>query len=341
MTPVEAEEKNRKSARANGHKLALLHMMKYLLEKSDDQHPVNASEISRYLESLGLPSDRRTIYTDAAVLTEFGMDILQADGGKNGGYYLAGREFELPELKLLADAVQSSRFITEKKSEQLIRKLASLTSEANAVQLSREVVNRNRLKTGNENIFYTVDCIYEAIRCDCQVAFRYGEMTPDKVLVPRRGGARYQVSPWALIWSDENYYMIAYDDLAEKIKYYRVDKMLKTRVTKDRREGGALFAEYDPAAIAKKTFGMFGGPDAQIVLRCENALAGVVIDRFGSDVRIVRDGDAHFRAYATVAVSPQFYGWLAAIGKGMQLESPVSVRNDFRNYLKSLQEMYG
>ena len=335
-----APENEKKSLRTNAYKLALLYTMKYLQEESDEDHPVNASAIGRYLRSLNLTSDRRTIYADIAVLNEFGLDILQSGGGKSGGYYLADREFELPELKLLVDAVQSSKFITEKKSAELIRKLSSLTSRDNAKKLSREVVIHNRVKTENENIFYTIDCIYEAIQSDRQVAFRYGTVTPDKEIVPRRGGARYQVSPWALIWSDENYYMVAYDDLAEKIKHYRVDKMLKTRMTSDRREGAAYFGKYDPAEVAKKTFGMFGGKDVQVTLHCENALAGVVIDRFGNDVRIVRDGETHFKAMVTIAVSPQFFGWLTAVGKGIMLESPASLKQEYLRYLRTLYESY-
>lgn len=336
-----APEEEKKSRRANAHKLALLYTMKYLQEESDEEHPVNASAIVRYLTGLGVAADRRTIYADVEVLTEFGLDIIKTGGGKSGGYYLAAREFELPELKLLVDAVQSSRFITEKKSAELIRKLSSLTSRDSARELSREVFIQSRIKTENENIFYSIDCIYEAMRNDRQVAFRYGTVTPDKEMVPRRGGARYQVSPWALIWSDENYYMIAYDDLAEKIKYYRVDKMLKPRMTAEKRDGAAHFSEYNPAEVARKTFGMFGGEEAQVTLRCENEMAGVVIDRFGSDVRIVRDGETHFKAMMTVAVSPQFFGWLTAVGKGIVLESPSSVKQAYRRHLRELYDVYG
>ena len=326
--------------KTNGHKLALLYTMKYLLEESDEEHPVNAGDISRYLEANGLSANRRTIYADIAVLEEFGMDIIMAEGGKSGGYYLASRDFELPELKLLVDAVQSSKFITQKKSESLIAKLASLTSAANARKLERTVYIRNRVKTENENIFYTVDTIHEAIQENKQIAFLYGEMTPSKKVVARRGGARYQVSPWALTWDDENYYMIAYDDLAEKIKCYRVDKMLKARAVSDAREGAAFFKDFDLAAFSKKTFGMFSGHEEQVVLRCENHLAGVIVDRFGSDVHITKDGETHFRASVTVDVSPQFFGWITGVGKDLRLESPSSVRHEYLRYLKEVAGAY-
>ena len=336
-----SEERKSRAQKTNGHKLALLYTMRCLLEQSDEEHPVNAAAIARYLRANGLDADRRTIYSDVSILAEYGFDILVAEGGKSGGYYLASRDFELPELKLLVDAVQSSKFITERKSADLIEKLASLTSEANAKKLSRAVFIRNRAKTENESILYSIDSIHEAMQNDCQVAFQYGEVTPEKKVEARKGGARYQVSPWALTWDDENYYMIAYDDLADKIKFYRVDRMLKTRAASEKRAGAALFRDFDLGAFSKKTFSMYGGRDEQVVLRCENHLAGVVVDRFGSDVKIVRDGESHFKATATVSVSPQFFGWLTAIGSGMVLESPVSVRNEYRAYLKSLLEEYG
>jgi len=335
-----SSEKSRSSSKSNAHKLALLYTMKYLLEKSDEDHPLNAGDIARYLNECGLSADRRTIYGDVAILEEFGFDILEKKSGKYGGYYIGSREFELPELKLLVDTVQSSKFITEKKSSELIKKLASLTSEANAKKLSRGVFIRNRVKTENESIFYSVDSIHEAMQQNKQVAFQYGDTTPDKKVVPRKGGARYQVSPWALTCDDENYYMIAYDDLAEKIKFYRVDKMLKTRVAQDERRGEALFADFDLAAFAKKTFGMYAGLEAEVTLLCDNFLAGVVIDRFGNDVKMIRDGDDRFRAVVTVAVSPQFFGWLTSIGKGMKLMSPEAVRQDYRRYLKEICDCY-
>ena len=333
--------KGGEAQKANGHKLALLYTMKYLVEESDEDHPLNAADIARYLEGYDLHANRRTIYNDIVTLEAFGMDIIVAEGGKSGGYYLADREFELPELKLLVDAVQASKFITEKKTESLIDKLASLTSASNARKLERSVYIRNRAKAENENIFYTVDTIHEALQNDRQIAFRYGEMTPDKKLEARRGGARYQVSPWALTWNDENYYLIAYDDLAEKIKFYRVDKMLKVRVTEYAREGASLFKDFDLASFSKKTFGMFGGHEERVRLRCRNYLAGVIVDRFGSDVMMMRDGDEHFRANVVVAVSPQFFGWLAGIGSGIEIEEPTSVRNEYCQYLKGILAEYG
>jgi len=210
---VRRENERTERREINGHKLALLYTMKYLIEETDEEHAVNASDIAAYLKSLDLTADRRTIYANVAILQDFGLDIIQRDSGGVGGYYVGSRDFELPELKLLVDAVQSSKFITVKKSEELIAKLSRLTSVTNAKALNREVFIRNRIKTVNESIFYNVDSIYEAMHSNKQIAFRYGEITPQKKLVAKKGGARYQVSPWALTWDDENYYLIAYDDI--------------------------------------------------------------------------------------------------------------------------------
>ena len=333
-------ERENGTTRANAHKLALLHILRYLLERTDEAHPANATELGRYLAANGLPEDRRTIYTDVAILADFGLDVVVAEGGKNGGYYVASRDFELPELKLLVDAVQSSKFITERKSTELIGKLSRLTSAASAKQLVREVYVRNRAKTDNENIFYNIDSIYEAIHEDVQIAFQYGTITPAKQLVARRDGARYQVSPWALIWDDDSYYLIAYDDIAEKIKFFRVDRMLRVRLTKEKREGASHFADFDPAAFSKKMFGMYGGKDAQVTLRCEDRLASVIIDRFGMDVTIIPGKDGFFRAMMPVSVSPQFFGWVTGIGTGLVIESPSSVREEYLRYLRDVSAQY-
>ena len=324
----------------NGHKLGLLYTMKYLLEETDDGHAVNASDISAYLKRAGLAADRRTIYADVEILRDFGLDILTKDTGNLGGYYIGSREFELPELKLLVDAVQCSKFITVRKSGELIAKLSSLTSKSNAGQLEREVFITGRGKTENENILYNVDSIYEAMNEDLQIAFQYGEYTPQKHLVPRKGGARYQVSPWGLAWDDEYYYMAAYDDMAEMMKHYRVDKMLKTRVTQEKRTGGEKYNHYDMAALSRKTFGMFGGEDTTVTLVCEDGLAGVIVDRFGNDAKLIPGKNGYFTVEAIVAVSPQFYGWVAAIGPGMEITAPEHVRTEFQTYLKNILKKY-
>lgn len=323
------------------HKLALLIIYKYLLENTDENHTVNATDLAAELGRYGISENRRTIYNDIAILIDYGVDVITPERSDNrGGYYIGSRDFELAELKLLVDAVQSSKFITVKKSEELIAKISKLTSRSQAAELRREVFVRNRIKTGNESIFYNVDGIYEAIHHDSQISFQYGEIRRDGRLVPRKNGALYTVSPMILTWDDENYYLVAYDAEAEKVKHYRVDKIMNIRETRVPREGKELFRRFDLAAYAKKTFGMYGGVDADVTLRCENQLAGVVIDRFGNDTMLIPDGDSHFRAHVKVAVSSQFYGWVTAIGTGMEILSPSDIRENYRKYLAQIAARY-
>ena len=324
---------------AGNQKLALLYMIRELMEKTDEEHTLNASEIIRLLAGYGCEADRRTIYSNVEILREFGVDVVKKED-EHVGYYIASREFELPELKLLVDAVQSSKFITEKKSAELIRKLTRLTNEQQAKQLNRQVFISNRMKTGNEKVYYNVDAVHEAIGQDVRIRFQYGQFEPSKKLVARRGGRRYEVSPWALTWDDENYYLIAHDAEDGRIRHFRVDKMLRVSLTDLPRSGREEFRNFDLAAFARKTFGMYGRPDARVTLRCRNELAGVIIDRFGKEVMLIPDGEGFFKVNILVAVSRQFYGWLTGIGTGLTVTAPEEIRKEYLAYLKEIAGGY-
>ena len=313
-------------------------MMRELLLKTDEEHVLNATDLIRTLENMDLEADRRTIYSNVEILQDFGIDVIKKENGQ--GYYIGSRDFELPELKLLVDSVQSSKFITEKKSRELIGKLMRLTNEQKARQLNRAVFIRNRMKTGNESVYYNVDALHEAMNLNRQIEFKYGEWNTGKKLVEKKGGRKYLVSPWALTWDDENYYLIAFDEAAGIIKHYRVDKMMKIDLTERERVGQEAFQDFDLAAFSKKTFGMFGGPDADVVLRCRNELAGVIIDRFGTEISIVPEDGGYFHVHVTVALSPQFYGWVTGIGAGIEISSPREVRSGYREYLQGILSKY-
>ena len=325
-------------AKSNNHKMALLYMMQELLRGTDEDHALNASELIKALEKYDCEADRRTIYSNVEILQDFGIDVIKKENGQ--GYYIGSRDFELPELKLLVDSVQSSKFITEKKSRELIGKLMQLTNDQKAKQLNRSVFIRNRMKTGNENVYYNVDAMHEAMNMNRQIEFKYGEWNTGKKLVEKKGGKKYVVSPWALTWDDENYYLIAFDEAAGIIKHYRVDKMLRIGLTDRERTGQEAFQDFDLAAFSKKTFGMFGGPDADVVLRCSNNLVGVIIDRFGTETMIVPEGADHFHVHVTVAVSPQFYGWITGVGAGIEIISPAEVREGYKRYLQEILAEY-
>ena len=313
--------------------------MQCLTEKTDAEHSVTTQEIIDYLALQGINAERKSIYTDIDLLIDYGMDIVK-NSGRSGGYTLVSRQFELAELKLLVDAVQSSKFITTKKSRDLIGKLETLCSKYEAGQLHRQVVVTNRNKTVNENIYYNVDMIYNAIAENVKIRFQYFEWTVNKEMKLRRDGSYYEVSPWLLSWDDENYYLIAYDDRSRDIRHYRVDKMLKIELTAESREGKEQFGNFDVAAYSRKTFGMFAGEDETVTLICEDALTGVMIDRFGKEVAMRRYDGTRIRVRVSVAVSRQFFGWITGLGNIVKIEAPERVVEQYRDYLGEIIERY-
>lgn len=248
---------------------------------------------------------------------------------------MAGREFELAELKLLVDAVQSSRFLTTKKSRSLIKKLEQMAGKHDAGKLQRQVYVAGRIKTENESIYYSIDNIHRAIQENRQISFQYLDWNLKKELVPRANSFR-TVSPWALIWQDENYYLAAYDSRDGHIKHYRVDKMGKVEVRGAAREGVEQFAKVDLAAYTNQIFGMYGGEEAVVTLELPNKLVGVVLDRFGREADIRQMPEERFRVRAKVTVSGQFFGWLSGIGKDIKIVSPDGVREQYRRWLESI-----
>lgn len=320
-------------------KTRILYVMKILLKYSDEQHPLSREEISRHLQEYGIEAERKSIYDDIKILKEFGIDI-ENKRTRPAGFYIANREFELPELKLLVDAVQSSKFITRKKSNELIRKIETLTSVHEAKYLQRQVFVSNRIKTMNESIYYNVDKIHMAISQNYRIEFYYYEWTPIKTMQPRKNGMLYKISPWALSWDNENYYMIGYDKKAGMIKHYRVDKMMDITLTNSEREGKNEFAKFDMACYAKKVFGMFGGEEQKVTILCENILAGAKIDRFGKEVIMHPVDEAHFTVSADVSVSQQFYGWIMALGAGAVIVSPQTVVEGFKQHVENVMKKY-
>lgn len=315
-------------------KIKILYLMKILKERTDDEHGLTLEEISNALLEYGVEAERKTLYDDLEVLRVFGMDI-EKRKDKTVRYHVVSREFELPELKLLVDAVQSSKFITRKKSNELIKKIESLAGCYEAQQLQRQVFVANRIKTMNESIYYTVDYIHEAINSNVKVSFQYFSWNVNKEKVLRHYGDRFIVSPWALTWDDENYYMIGYDSIDGIVKHYRVDKMLKPELTEEKRDGAELFKNFDMALYSKKTFGMYGGKEETVTLRCSNKIVGVIIDRFGMDIPFTNVTDTHFEIRIKVHNSPLFFTWLMTFGADITVLSPQHVID---GYVKLAQE---
>ena len=325
-------------ARGSNQKLKILYLMKIFLEKTDSEHSLTLAEIIDELEKYGISAERKSLYDDIDNLRAYGMDI-ETTRDTRVRYYVANRLFELPELKLLVDAVQASKFITARKSGELIKKLESFSSTYEAMKLQRQVYVANRIKAMNESIYYNVDFIHSAINDNKKITFKYYEWTPEKEKKLRHGGATYSVSPWALTWDDEYYYMIAYDSSAELIKHYRVDKMVNIGISDDIREGAQMFEDFDMAIYSKQVFGMFGGELTTVLLECDNSLAGVIIDRFGTDVTIMPKGDK-FEVSIRVMVSPTFISWALGFGGKLKILSPASVAEALRQTASEALDLY-
>ena len=321
-------------------KLKLLLLERILLERSDEEHPISTAALLDALEQQGVAAERKSLYDDMDTLSQVGLDV-QSRKGRDGGWFIGERPFQLPELKLLVDAVQSCKFITQHKSNALIHKLESLASIYQAHQLQRQVYVAGRPKTMNESVYYTIDRLHAAISQQRSVSFRYFEYDVRKEKVFRRGGKRYHVSPYGLIWDDENYYLAGYDHDHDQLRHYRVDKMAELTVTSQPRQGDAQCNSFDTAAYGQKHFGMFSGREADIRLRCEDRMVGVILDRFGRDSILIPEVESgHFTVTVTVVVSPQFLGWLFGLGTGVELLSPGWAVEAFRDQLRQVEERY-
>lgn len=328
-------------AKSSNQKLKLLYLIKILSEKTDENHCMSAQMLIDELARYDIKAERKSIYDDMDCLISFGYDIVYIKARSNGGYYLASREFELPELKLLVDAVQASRFITQKKSRELIAKIEKLAGPYEAKKLQRQVLVAGRIKADNESIYYNVDEIHKAIQENVAITFIYLEWNISKKLQPRRDGERYEASPLALTWKDENYYLIAYDNKEEKIKHFRVDKMNHICCLEgQRRKGLEEFGKIDIAEYTNKTFGMFGGETTDVTILLPDAMIGIIMDRFGKDVTVRRREEGLVSARIKVAVSNQFYGWLTGLGGSVTILSPEQTKKEYQSYLKGILSQY-
>lgn len=322
--------------KSSNQKLKLLYIMKYLLEETDEDNPVSTAQIIDMLASVGIKAERKSIYENIEDLRQFGIDVENSGSGRSSGYYIASRDFEMPELKLLVDAVQSSKFITRTKSDKLIKKIEGLTGRFQAQQLQRQVFVSNRIKHDNESIYYNVDEIHTAINTDRKLSFFYFDWTSEKTKKLHRDGKRYIISPWALSWDDENYYMIGYDSDADMIKHYRVDKMEKISAEQEKREGREKFSRFDMAVYSKKVFGMFGGEEKTVTIRFADEFAGAVIDRFGRDAMIIPGKDGYFTVRVNAFISPLFYSWVFGFGMGAKIISPSEVADEFAQMVRDV-----
>lgn len=326
-------------AKSSGQKRKLLCLLQILQEYTDSEHLLSTQELIDALERYDIHAERKSIYDDIACLNEMGYEIISAPSRVGGGYYLASRDLELAELKLLVDVVQSSRFLSEKKSRSLIGKLEKMASKYEAQQLQRQVYVAGRVRTGNESIFYNVDTIHRGIQENKQITFHYLDWNIHKELVKRQRGEK-QVSPYMLIWKDENYYLVAYDAADGVMKHYRVDKMEKTRLTNLPREGREQFEQLDVTTHYNQMFGMYNGEQETVTLEFPERLLGTMLDRFGKDAAVRGMTDGQVRIRVQVALSGQFYGWLAGIGSDLRIVAPDKAVEGYGHWLRDILKAY-
>lgn len=317
-------------------KLKILYILKILHEHTDSDHRIFVPEILKRLADLGIKAERKSVYRDMDTLCDFGFDIVH----DRSGCALLDRKFELAELKLLIDGVQASRFINGERQTDLVKKLTQLGSRHQAKLLNRTVKAEEGDRIVNRSILINIDWIHAAISENKKITFQYFDWTPTKDQQLRHDGKRYEMSPWALIWSNENYYMLAYDEKIDSIRHFRVDKMKNIRKIDTQREGFELYSRFDFSKYSSKLFGMFSGEECTVTLKCENSLAGAVIDRFGTGISMFPQSNGYFCCSVPVIVSNNFYSWVLQFGKRMEITAPSHIRDGMKNLMLSVLENY-
>lgn len=325
--------------KSRNQKLKLLCLKDILENYTDDNNKLSTNEIIEKLSEYGISAERKSIYDDIECLKYYGLDIITEKTDSNR-YYIGERTFELPELKLLVDSVQSSKFLTVKKSASLIKKLESLCSKNQGASLQRQVFVSNRVKNMNESIYRTIDEIHNAISENVKISFKYLTYSIDSVQVFRKNGERYTISPYALLLEEQNYYLLGYDSENGMFKHFRADKIVDIRMLNENRDGENEFKKIDLGKYSKKFFSMFGGEEQKIKLKVDADLLGVIIDRFGKNVFISNKSADFFEVVVDIAVSPQFYGWITSFSGKINIISPDTVVNDFKKHLDKISSFY-
>ena len=311
----------------NESQYGLLLLRQYLYQQTDEQHPVSVTDILAFWQQHGIQAGRKSVYTDIELLQKAGMDIVCVKSTQNR-YFVGERLFELPELKLLVDAVESSGFITEKKSTALIKKLGHLTSTAQAEQLNRRIYMGGTPKPENESIYYNVDTIHNAVQKKQQITFQYFEYSPKKEKILKHDGYKYRFSPYAMIWNRDCYYAVGWSEKHGKIAQFRVDRMTAVEPLE---QTAVQTLDFDPAEYVRKVFGMYPDDLCTVKLLCDNEVMRSVIDRFGENVQTETVDEQHFRATVEVAPSPPFFSWVFTFSGKIRIVSPAAVLEEMQD----------
>jgi len=323
-------------ARGENQKLKLLYLKQFFEEKTDEDHPATMPEIMAYLHARGVEAERKSIYTDLDALSDYGIDVRKDERGKS--YQWFDREFELPEVKLIIDSVASSKFLSEKKSDALIKKLGTLCSEHQRKELRRQVRVMGRAKSMNNSVLINVDQLHAAIAANTTVRFKYFHYNVKMERVYSRKGEVYEVSPWALLYDNDNYYLYAFVD--GDFRNYRVDRMASVEQGTNERQGKEAFEKKDMPAFSKSTFGMFNGQEERVEMVFYNRMMDVVIDKFGKEVWLEKVDEWHFKISVPVAVSPQFFAGVFGLGNYVTITGPEHVKQQMKEMLEEVHKRY-
>lgn len=307
-------------------------MLKYLYENTDENHPVSTPELVKIFQAEDAHASRKTIKDDIDVLIGEGFDIVTVRSTQNS-FFLANRKFEIPEIRLLIDAVSSSRFINPEKSAVLIEKLTGMVSKAQAEKIRRHLYTADRVKADNRQIYYIVDAVTDAINDGKKICFQYFEYDGDKKKLLRRNGVRYYVSPYALVWDDNHYYMLGFSDDRQRIVNYRVDRMCNTGMTEE--DAVPMPAGFDMEEYVQHQFRMFAGDEVEVVLECRNEIMKYIVDQFGEDVETWPASETTFFAKVSVADSPTFYGWVFPFEGKVKIAEPQEIRDKYMAMVKA------
>ena len=319
-------------------KQKLFRLLQILMRETDDDHGLTMNEIICALEEYGVSAERKSIYDDFSTLEELGFYVSHTQT-MPPKYKLDNKIFELAELKMLVDAVQASKFITAKKSREIIEKLEIFAGVHKSRELSRQVYVEDKVKTLNPASLYSIDAIHNAINDSLKLTFRYFDYSSEKKRVFRHGGDLYKVSPCALLWDDEKYYLVAFDEAERIIKNFRVDKMQDVALLNQAISKEAHIENFNPKDYSMKIFGMYGGREELVTIECREKLAGVIIDRFGMDPVLIKT-DFGFKFSLRVMVSPNFFAWVLGFGADMRILSPGSVKEELLDNLRKIAENY-
>ena len=323
--------------KGENQKLKIVYLIEILTKYTDEDHLLNATQIIDKLKAYGIEAERKSIYSDIQLLCDNNILDVEQVSGRYGGFHVLSRKFELPELKMLVDAVQSSKFITNKQCAELIKKISDFASVYDESKLSRSVYIYDRVSSNDKNTLYAIDAIHSAISSNRSIIFQYTFTTPDNRRVKKRDGMSYEVSPFALLWRDENYYLVAYHHESKTIRHFRVDRMVNINVLDVNRLGSAEFEKISLSNYSSNVFEMFGGTEYMVHFECDNSLAGAMFDRFGASLRTIPKKDT-FEFYAPIQESVRFYGWVFGFEGKLKILEPECIVDGYREKLKRVMD---